>query len=465
MMRFINILKRKLPYFLSLIAVLISINITIDVGKWKDKRVIESDVISYYAYLPATFIYHDYTLYFLNHYDGPHTFTIWPKEAPNGGRVIVTSMGLSFLYAPFFFAADYYANHSNYDAGGYSEPYHLAITICTLFYFAIGLFFLSKLLLLFFNPFISAIAVLIITAGSNLFYYGTYEPGLSHVFSFTLITIFIWLTVKWFEKQKPIYTFFIGILIGLISLIRPTNIIVSLFFILYDIKSWNDVINRVKFFLSKFRHIALIAMLCFLVWLPQFLYWKAITGSFLYYSYGSDNSFFFNHPQIINGIFSYRNGWLIYSPAMIFSVLGIFILWKKQKELQMPLAITFLVFIYVIFSWWCWWYGGSFGSRAMVDIYGLLALSTGGFLTYISSLRFKWIKFPVYILALILTIAGIHHINKRRYFSIHYDSMTKEAFWDNYLNKQPSSTFESKLRAPDYTKATLGINAYADETK
>ncbi|MGE5437094.1 MAG: hypothetical protein ACM3O3_07685 [Syntrophothermus sp.] len=464
-MRLIKILKHKLPYIISLLAVLISINITIDVAKWKDKRIIESDVISYYAYLPATFIYHDYTLQFLNHYDGPHKFTIWPKDAPNGGKVIMTSMGMSFLYAPFFFAADYYAMDSKYDAGGYSEPYHLAINICALCYFIIGLFFLCKLLLNFFNPFVSALVILITTAGSNLFYYATYEPGLSHVFSFSLITMFIWYTIKWYEKQKPIYTILLGILIGLISLIRPTNIIVALFFILYDIKSWNDAKNRIMFFLSKFNHIALILTLCFFIWLPQFLYWKSITGSFLYYSYGSDSNFFFNNPQIFNGFFSYRNGWLIYSPAMIFSVLGMFFLWKKQRALQIPLVFTFLIFIYVIFSWWCWWYGGSFGSRSMIDIYGLLALSTGTFFTYINSLKFKLLKFPVFILSLLLTVAGVHHINKRRHFSIHYDSMTKEAFWDNYLNKQPSPTFESKLRAPDYIKATLGINAYEDETK
>ena len=463
-MKLLKILKPNLPYIIAILVVLISINSTTKLELWKNKGVILTDVVSYYGYLPATFIYHDYTLQFVDKYEGPHQFLIWPKEVPNGGRIILTSMGMSFLYAPFFFAADYYALHSNYDAGGYSAPYQLSIIICTIFYFILGLFFLCKLLLHYFNPYISALVVLITTAGSNLFYYATYEPGLSHVFSFTLITMFIWLTVKWYQKQKPIYTILLGILIGLISLIRPTNIIVSLFFILYDIKSWNDVIYRFKFFLSKFNHIALISTLCFCIWLPQFLYWKSITGSFLFYSYG-DEGFFFNNPQLLNGIFSYRNGWLIYSPAMIVSVFGMFFLWKKQKELQVAITIIFLLFIYVIFSWWCWWYGGSFGNRAMVDIYGLLALSMGGFFTYINSLKIKWINYPVLFTALLLTLAGIHHIDKRRHFSIHYDSMTKEAFWDSYLKRGNSPTFESKLRTPDYEKAKKGINAYADENK
>ena len=464
-MKTLNILKLNLPYIVSFIVVLVSINITINVKLWKDNQVIKSDVILYYSYLPATFIYHDYTLGFLDNYNGPHQFTIWPKAVPNGGRIIQTSMGMAFLYAPFFFAADYYALHSNFDAGGYSEPYQLAIIICGIFYLALGLFFLSKLLLYYFNPYISTLVILMTTVGSNLFYYATFESGMSHTYSFTLTTLFIWFTIKWYQNQRPIYTVLLGLLIGIISLIRPTNIIVSLFFIFYDIKSLKDALNRVRFFLSKYKHIALIVVLSFFIWLPQFLYWKSITGSFLYYSYGEECSFFFNNPQILNGFFSYRNGWLVYSPVMIFAVLGMIFLWKKQKDLQLSIVITFLVFIYVIFSWFIWWYGGAFGNRAMIDIYGMLALSSGAFFSYINSLKLKWVNYPVIFMALFLTVIGIHHLNKRRSFSLHYDSMTKEAFWDSYLKRRPSPTFESKLRAPDYIKAQQGIYKYADEAK
>ncbi|RIH66877.1 hypothetical protein D1164_00115 [Mariniphaga sediminis] len=457
-------LKLNFPYIVSFLIVLLSINITNNVHSWKNKQVIQWDVISYYGYLPAAFIYNDITLKFIDNYSGPHQFEMWPKEAPNGSKVFVTSMGMSFLYAPFFFAAHYYALNSEYDAGGYSEPYHLAIIISAIFYFALGLFFLCKLLLQYFNPFISSLVVVITAASSNLFYYATFEQGMSHTFSFALITLFVWFTIKWYDKQKYIYTILLGILIGLISLVRPTNILVSLFFIFFGIKSWRALINRGNFFLSRYKHLALILFFWFIIWFPQFLYWKLLTGSFFYNSYADGSQFFFNDPKIINGFFSYRNGWLVYSPAMIFSVLGMFILWKKQKELQLPLAITFLVFIYVSYSWWCWWSGGAFGNRFMIDIYGLLALSSGAFFTYISSLKLKWIKYPVVIVAFILVLAGVHHINKRRNFSIHWDSMTKEAFWDSYLDKKPSPEFESKLRAPDYSKALMGIDEYSNKT-
>ena len=45
------------------------------------ERVIANDVISYYAYLPATFIEHDYTLKFMEH---EHHGTYWPEVLEDG---------------------------------------------------------------------------------------------------------------------------------------------------------------------------------------------------------------------------------------------------------------------------------------------------------------------------------------------------------------------------------------------
>jgi hypothetical protein len=450
---------RILPFLLSVLIALVSLNCAKNIKMWKKQNIIAWDVISYYAYLPATFIYNDYSLKFMDDYKGPHEFTFWPRTIENGSKIIETSMGMSILYAPFFFAAHAYALNSDYDPGGYSVPYHVAIRLCCVFYFLIGLIFLSKLLLKFFNPYVSSLALLMTSVGSNLFFYATYASGMSHQYNFALITMFIWFTIKWHESPKMRYSVILGLLIGLISLIRPTNIIVSLFFIFYGIINWRDFREQYQLFIAKYKHILAIIVLCFLVWLPQLLYWKSLTGSFLFFSSGEGNRFFFNNPQILKGFLSYRNGWLVYSPVMIFSVFGIFVLWKNHKKWQLPVVVTFLVFVYVIFSWWCWWYGGSFGSRAMIDIYGLLAFTAAAFISYIANLKLKWISYPVIMFAILLTLVGLHHLDKRMGQSFHYDSMTKEAFWDNYLRRGPTATYWEKLRKPDYIKATQGIDA------
>ncbi len=460
-MKLKSTLITKLPYWVSLIIVIFIFFNSKNIKKWdrENNNVISWDVISYYAYLPATFIYNDYTLDFMDNYKGPHKFVFWPEKSPSGKKVILTSMGMSILYSPFFFVGHMYAKVFGYDAGGFSPPYHLALTISTIFYFAVGLFFLSKLLLKFFNPYISAWTIILVTIGTNIYFYVNHIQAMSHPYSFALIIMFIWYTIKWYETPKLKYTIFLGLLIGIISLIRPTNIIVALFFIFWDIKNIPDVKSRLLLFIRQYKTILILVFCCFIVWLPQLLYWKSQTGSFLYYSYGEENKFFFNHPRILKGIFSYRNGWLVYSPVMIFSVLGMLVLWKKFKEAQVSIILTFLVFIYVIYSWWCWWYGGSFGSRAMIDLYGLLALPTAAFFSYISEKK-RIIKGSFIFLSFVLLIAGIHHTAKFRHQSFHWDSMTKEAFWDSYFKTYPSNTLDQKLKQPDYEKARQGIDAY-----
>lgn len=112
---------------------------------WKDeRRVIEWDAISYYAYLPAAFIYNDLSLSFADNYRGPHKFIVWPDKGPEGRYVIKTSMGLSMLWSPFFLTGHAAAILTGADAGGYSPPYKFFLLVSALSFLATGLVYLRK---------------------------------------------------------------------------------------------------------------------------------------------------------------------------------------------------------------------------------------------------------------------------------------------------------------------------------
>ncbi len=139
-------------------------------------------------------------------------------------------------------------------------------------------------------------------------------------------------------------------MIGLLSLIRPSNIIVILFFFLYgvtDIRSLKACIKKISF-----KHILIVSLCIFSIWLPQYLYWKHTTGHYIFYSY-TDERFFFNKPKIIDGLFSFRKGWLTYTPVMFFALTGIALLKNNLKQLQLATIIFISINVYIIFSWWC----------------------------------------------------------------------------------------------------------------
>jgi hypothetical protein len=160
-----------------------------------ERGVIHWDVISYYAYLPATFIYGDVTLGFLD--DPPEGFVndnkFWFYEMDTGKRLIITSMGMSFLYAPGFFVAHALAPWFGQARDGYSSIYQLFLVLGTWVYMILAFVILKNLLRRFFSVKITILTLLAIALGTNLFYYATHEAAMSHASSFFLIVLLLWL--------------------------------------------------------------------------------------------------------------------------------------------------------------------------------------------------------------------------------------------------------------------------------
>lgn len=439
-----------------LIVVLACLLIDFSLKNWeKRERVIEYDIRNYYAYLPALFIYHDIKLVKNDYRIGDKEYWIWSVNTPDGKRVIKTTMGMSILYAPFFFVANAYAILSNYLENGFSEPYKLFLLLSTIFYLFIGLDYLKKTLAHYkFSDTYTAITILSIGLGTNLLAYSSQSAPMPHAYNFCLFAIFIYFTIKWYESQTIKNTLIIGALIGLISLIRPSNAVILIFFAFYGVTNLSDLKQRALFFKQKFLLLLLMLIPIFLVWLPQFIYWKTVTGKYIYYSY-NDEGFFFNHPQIINGLFSFRKGWLLYTPMMVFALAGIFLLRNDLKKIRLPIILFLIVNVYIIFSWWCWWYGGSYGQRSMIESYALLAIPFTSFVKFISQTKWYY-NLIFYCVAVFFIWMNIFQTYQYEKGSLHYDGMTKELYFKQFGKLDRVQDFNSFINYPNYEEARKG---------
>ncbi len=449
--------------WLSLLTVILLITFMVGVmlneKHWKDeRRVIEWDAISYYAYLPAAFIYNDLSLSFADNYQGPHKFIVWPDKGPKGRYVIKTSMGLSMLWSPFFLAGHASALLTGADAGGYSPPYKFFLLVAALFFLATGLAYLRKILLLHSSDVITAVVLAAFVIGTNLYWYTLYQGTMSHVYSFALISAFAWYSMKWHTdgKKSAWPATRLGLLLGLITLIRPTNIVIVLIFLMYGIVSADSLRRRFREMIADYRLLIVIAIAVVAVWVPQMIYWKEMTGQLLYFSYGSNERFFFGDPAIINGLFSWRKGLFIYTPLMIFAFSGIITLWKLKSPHALAVTVFVPLNIYIVFSWWCWWYGGGFGQRAFIDSYALMAVSSASLFSAGISSGKKWVSRSVLAAFILLSSLGIFYNVQYYHGAIHWDSMTREAYFDSFGRIRPSANFNQLLEAPDYDKAREG---------
>ena len=448
---------------LSVIAVIIPVIIAVwhvyNTKSWKiPQRVIAWDVISYYSYLPATFIYHDPTLKFIDEKQPYPEILFWPNKTSDNRYVIKMSLGLSYLYAPFFFLAHATVGLTDQNPSGFSPHYKYFLVLSGIFFYLIGLLVLRKILRRYFSEFITAFVILTIALATNLFYYGSTEATMPHVYLFALINIFILITIRWYESPGYLKTILLGILTGLISLIRPTNLIILFFFLLWDIRSGKDLKIRFQTLGKYFHHIIIIGILTFIIWIPQFLYWKTATGHWVFFSYVGER-FYFLHPQILNGLFSFRKGWLLYTPVMIFALAGIPVLWHRRKEFFWPVIVLLILHIYLIYSWWCWYYGGSLGSRPMIDIYGPLAVSMAAFLQWTLEKK-KWIRITLITLFLMAGFKG-GLLNIQYYYgTIHWEGMTSRAYFKSLFRIKYYPEINDLIKIPDHESAKKGVEKY-----
>ena len=445
-------MKLKFPRIVNWLIIGIVVFTHLNLNYWNDNtRIIANDIISYYAYLPSTFIYHDPALHFVDNAPEEVKSKVWYHTTSTGGRALKYTMGMAILYSPFFFAAHVIAPLSGFNPNGYTLPYRIALIVSCTFYLAFALYFLRKILSMFFSSTITALTTIAIVLGTNLFCYSTSEAPMTHVYSFFLFAVFIYSTIKWYEQPGYSKSILLGFLIGLISVVRPTNVLIVLFFLLWDIRSFSDLKNRFFYFIRQIKFLIPIFLCCLLMWVPQFIYWKMVSGQWFYYSYGEEG-FFFLHPQIINGLFSYRKGWLLYTPMMIIALAGIPLLYKYYRPFFIPILTFTMLNIYIILSWWTWWYGGGFGQRPFIESYALLAIPLAAIIEKASGGK-PYKKALTYIFIILLTGFSIFQTEQYRYGSIHWDSMSKRAYWGTFGKLHPPENFNELLEPPDYEKA------------
>ncbi len=423
---------------------------------WQNEDVITHDVKHYYSYLPAFFYEKDLKLNFLNDSVNQKIELNYnnPNKAPNSNYIIKMSMGMAISYLPFFTAAHFYCKLFNVTTNGFTSPYHFALQFSTLIYFLIGLFYLWKVLVKFYNKTISTITLLIICFATNVFFYLTFKAALSHIVGFTLIALFLYLTIGWYQKQNLKYSIALGCVIGFLTLVRPINVLVVIFFVLYNVKNKNDLQVNLKLYWTQKLHVAIIVLFSFLVVLPQLIYWKYITNQYFFNSYVGENFYFFN-PHIFKAIFGFRKGWLIYTPVMVFSLIGILFIYKQYKQFYLAIVIFLIIYIYITFSWWCWWYGGSFSQRVMIDIYPILAIPLSAFLKYISQLSNKKI-IAFSTLIIFLTLLNLFQTTQAKFNIIHYDSMTFKSYVKAFGVITNNDDIKKLYQPANYPKALKG---------
>ena len=353
---------------------------------YQQNNLLSFDYFGLYLHLPATFIYQDPAISDLNWLEQinetyQNTPSFYQLQAEGKYHIIRFFNGIAILLSPFFFLGHGIASFSDYPADGFSYPYQLAMMIAAWFYVIVGLVFTRKVLLKFFDDKTTSWTLIALYLGTNLLFWATFDAGAPHTILFSFYAMLLWFTIRWHEEQKTRYAIVIGFLLGLIIVSRPSDIVavlIPVFWNVYDSASFKAKIQLIK---THYRQLILLVSFTILAGLPQMLYFYTYTGQLFYSTYTDPQSRLdFTNPRFGWVLISFRKGWFLYAPLMVFALLGFIPLWKKHKAITFSILLYFLLNLFLIASFTSL---VSYGWRAFIQSYALLALPLAAFIQFL----------------------------------------------------------------------------------
>ena len=352
------------------------------------------DKLGYYLYLPNFFIYNDWQQFsfvpdFFMKYQ-PSDYWYQTISLPDSSQVMAYPLGLTFFQYPFFILGHFSAYFFDFPRDGFSLPYVIWINISGIFYTILGLFFCNKSLQYFFPGRRTGFLLILFLLSTNLFFYGFVDNIMPHSYSFFLIALLLWFTIKWHERQSFFSSFIIMLSIGFIAAIRITDILIVVIPVLYGIYDRISLKEKIRLLMRNSGKLFFSALLGMSPFFLQMYYWHTATGQFIFNTYAYHGlGFDWTQPHVFKFLVSFRKGWLIYTPVMLLSLAGIFFMRRSNLRNLLPAIVVFLILnIYLLSSWSVWWFGGSFGQRSMVQSYALLVIPFGAVIFSLASSKF-----------------------------------------------------------------------------
>lgn len=419
-----------------------------------EKFSVKADCSGYYAYLPEVFYYqNDYR--FLKEKIQPR----YPKEGfdyftipdGKGGFTNKCYAGPAVVLSPFFACAHMHASSIGEQTDGYSWPYHFWLSIGCIVVALFGFIGLRKLLKrLGLSETTTLFTVFSLALATNLKYYSTIEMPMAHVFSFTMNTWALYFSLKWLQTKTFKSLILTSVFLGLCFIIRPTNLLICL--LIPFMVSWKEFVS-VLIGNFKNKRIVLVFFVFLSVISIQFLNIYEQTGKFGYNIYEGESFKYLSSPYIYELLFGFNRGLFIYCWIFALAAFGLVFLFFKNRRLFYGVALTFSVTLYLMASWWSWWYGGAFGMRALVDYFPIYFLPAA----YLFEASNKWLKM-VYIAFLVISI-NVYAIMEYQYKN---NILTYELYSDEHF-KRSFLHIEKRYYYSQYFKLDSIPDKYAKE--
>ena len=321
------------------------------------------------------------------------------------------AVGPSLLWAPFFLVAHgavWFLNvlGSIIPADGYSPPYRWLCAFGTALYAFVGLLLSYDVARRLTSPLIAAMATAGIWFASSLPVYMYFLPFHVHALAAFSVALFLWYWVR----TRPMRTIkqwgLWGLMGGLMAEVYYLN---AIFLLIPPLEwVWGRSIGGQESRGGGRRRgtvteVAMCGAAACVALMPHLATKWIIHGSpwdsGYTASYGDRSFFFWNSPRLWQVGFASEHGMFLWTPVLLLAVVGLVLLWGRDRFLAGTLMLTFVVFYYVVASYQNWHGQSAFGSRFFVSITPVFILGLAMFLkeseNFFSRLSIAYRPLPV----------------------------------------------------------------------
>jgi hypothetical protein len=132
---------------------------------------------------------------------------------------------------------------------------------------------------------------------------------------------------------------------------------------------------------------------------------------------------------------------------MLFPLIALFLPLKGLKKVRLPILVFMALNIYIVFSWWCWWYGGTYGQRSMIDSYALLAIPLAFGVQYVSGKKMI-LKGILVSISLFFIWLNIFQTYQYEYLTLHWEAMTAKLYFKQFGKLDKVNGYDNYLDYP-----------------
>ena len=297
--------------------------------------------------------------------------------AINGEYITPYPSGNALMWFPLLKTASVFDSGTIYNDyykafNGHSIADGVAISLSAILFASLSIFIIFKsLLLLKFGAKLSYFSSITTFLSTLALAYTLINASYSHIYEIFIFSAIVYLCLKIRDSQskniriKPLSLWLIGILSGILFLVRPFDILLLIPIGIYLLKT------------CKFKTLYLIiGGIPFL--LIFFAYNLASYGSILKTGYSLSEGFIFvfNIDRLVQLLFSDIRGWYVYSPLMFLSTVGLLVLVKRNKNLILLTLLPVIVLILGYSFWQNWWAGDSIGQRFLLVLIPIMSIGT-----------------------------------------------------------------------------------------